>query len=362
MQEVLEQILLYIRSIWRYRWYALTLTWSICVIGWIVVIKMPDQFRSEAKVYVDTVSILQPLLSDVTYGINQRDEVRLIQQNILTDPSLEKVVRATDMDLKARNDVELRGMVEKVKSRIVFQKDLRDEIYNIAYSDTDPELAAKVVQAILDIFREKALRENRKDSTAASAFLDSQIAEYEKRLKADERKLAEFKQKNIGRMPEQGKDFYVRLQEAQRQTKEAELELRQVEKQAQELKRQIAGEEPTFGIVPKNQSGGVNFSEIDQRIATLQVELDQLLLRYTENHPDVASIKSLISELRQEKQAQLEEYLKQASQSGIQRYTQDVETNPVYQQLKIAYGEAESRVASMRVKVEAFRKRGKRTF
>jgi uncharacterized protein involved in exopolysaccharide biosynthesis len=45
MDEMLAQILAYVRGMWRYRWVALVVAWAVAVAGWVYVIQMPDVYR-----------------------------------------------------------------------------------------------------------------------------------------------------------------------------------------------------------------------------------------------------------------------------------------------------------------------------
>ncbi|WP_304300481.1 Wzz/FepE/Etk N-terminal domain-containing protein [Chromatium okenii] len=66
MHEILAQILGYARGMWRHRWLAIIAAWLIAIGGWIVVAKIPDQFSASARVFVDTNSVLRPLLQGLT--------------------------------------------------------------------------------------------------------------------------------------------------------------------------------------------------------------------------------------------------------------------------------------------------------
>ncbi|RXM21754.1 chain length-determining protein, partial [Citrobacter sp. AAK_AS5] len=85
---------------------------------------------------------------------------------------------------------------------------------------------------------------------------------------------------------------------------------------------------------------------IDGRIDTLKRNLDELLLRYTDQHPDVVGTRRLLEELESQKRTQIESMQAMGgSQFGA------LDSNPVYQQMKLALVQAESRVASLRVRV-----------
>ena len=65
MDNILFEIRSLVEAIWRRRWHALILSWVVCLTGWIAVAVLPDKYQSEARIYVDTESILGPLLRGI---------------------------------------------------------------------------------------------------------------------------------------------------------------------------------------------------------------------------------------------------------------------------------------------------------
>jgi hypothetical protein len=90
--------------------------------------------------------------------------------------------------------------------------------------------------------------------------------------------------------------------------------------------------------------------ELDSRIESQKKGLDELLRRYTDQHPDVIGTRRLIQTLEDERKQELAERAKAATASG-QRPT--FNANPVIQQLKIALAESEANVASLRARVDS---------
>ncbi len=349
MQDVIEQLLGYLRGIWRQRWYALLMAWLLCIGGWAFVLQLPDEYEAAAKVQVDTSSILVPLLRDMAVqGSSTLAQLRQMQETILSRPNLEKVMRDADIDLEARDEAEQEELLKSVQKNLQFSRTSDEGLYTIKFRDPDPNRARKVVQALLNLFIEQTLGGSRQDTAEAQRFLDRQIEEYKVRLDEADARLREFKRKNIGMMPDQGRDYYQRMQEAQRQLDEAELEMRQAENLSNELKRQLAGEEPSFGMVQSAPTAAA-VPELDSRIAAIQKQLDDLTVRYTEKHPDVVNARTRLKELQDQRQ----EILKAGGGSSMV----GVESNPVYQQLRISSGEAEARLAALRVKVTDYRAR-----
>lgn len=351
MQELLNQFYGYVRGIWARRWYLMATMWFVCVVGWGVVMTLPSQYEASAKVYVDTRSMLRPLLRGLASESDVEREVALLTRTFLTRPNLEKVAQMTDMDLQAKTPEQMTLLIEQLSSRIEFEKTGQENLYTITYEDITPEAARRVVQALLTMFVEGALGGSRQDTDMAQRFLDEQIADYEKRLVEAEDRLKEFKQRNVGMMPSEGGDYYAKLQQAMQELSQAELQYSEAVNRRNKLKSQLADEEDTIeGDLLSGQTATTVATPLDGRIEAMKSRLDEMLLKYTDRHPDVRELKSQIADLEAQRQAQVNTIL--SKQAGTAR-----SVNPVFQQIKISLGEAEATVAALQARVGQYRAR-----
>ena len=101
MAEITSQILNLLKAIGTYRWHAVIITWVVALAGWLVVYKLPNQYEASARVYVDTQSILKPLLSGMTMLPNLEQQVLFMRRTLISRPNVERVVRDVDLDVKA---------------------------------------------------------------------------------------------------------------------------------------------------------------------------------------------------------------------------------------------------------------------
>jgi polysaccharide chain length determinant protein (PEP-CTERM system associated) len=350
MHEILSQVLGYLRGIWRFRWLVVAVAWAVSMVGWGYAAALPDEYRSSAKVFVDTRTMLAPLLKGLAVDPDIDQRVRMMTQMLLTRPTLEKVARATDMHLEATTEPQMDAVINRLRAGISIGASRDANIYSLAYNSRDPEGAYRVVQALLDIFVEGSLSETRSDSDMARRFIDQQIAAYEQRLEEAERRLAEFKRENVGMLPGERGDYYSRLQQAQNTLNETELELREAERRRDEIERQLSGEEPVFGIMGPGGTAGPSVDPaLDARIQSLQQRLDELSLSFTDRHPDIRSIKRKLEEFKQQRQEAIAE--RSANPAAVQPGA-ELETNPVFQQLRMAKSNADIEVSSLQVRLE----------
>lgn len=351
MNELLTQLTTYARTIWRYRWHAQGVAWLLCVSGWVTVYFLPNQYEATARVYVDTQSMLRPLLQGLTVQTNVNEEIQAIMRTLLSRPNLEKVARMSDLDTAAKTPEELDLLLNRLGKKIVLNNAGRENLFSISYTYDKPDTAKQVVQSLLTVFVESSLGDTRKDNSAAQQFIDEQIAEYESKLLAAEERLKEFKRQNVSVMPSEGRGYYDRLQSETAILERAKLDLAEAERRSDELRRQLDGEEPTFGLTLQEPIKMV-VSPNEVRLQTLQARLDELLLRYTDAHPDVSALRKQVIELQEQ-----DKKFREAQAESRPKSSTSLETNPVYQRLKIALGESDANAASLGVRVNEYRNR-----
>lgn len=372
MDELLRLVLSYLRSMWSYRWAGLIVAWVIGLVGAVVVMKLPDKYEASAKIYVDTQSLLRPLMSGLAIQPNIDQQINMLSRTLITRPNVEKLIRMSDMDIDVKTKKERDELMDALIKDLKLTGSGRDNLYNVTYSNERPEKAQKVVQSLVTLFVESGLGGKRQDSDTARKFIEEQIKSYEAKLLEAENRVKEFRLKNLDRPG--GNDYFGALSATQAQLKEAQLALSEATNSRDALRRQMSGEEPTlafdFGSVGQSGDSGVagpNTSDLDQRISAMNNDVEALLQRYTDAHPDVATLRSRITKLESERSERVEsfkaamaEQASKAKASGSPAPVNPVASmsnNPVYQQLKVALAESEAQVASLTARVAEYSSR-----
>lgn len=283
LHELFQQVALEARAAWRYRWHALVLAWAVMIVGAVLVFGLPNQYRSSAQVYADTDALTNPLLRGIAVQPDMRGRLDVITRTLLSRPNLETVADKTGLALRATTPADKDALLVKLGSAVQVKDAGAPNLYNISYSDTDPAMAQKVVQAFVEILMNDTLGENTASTASAQNFLQQQVDDYNKRLNDAERKLADFKKANLGNLPTQGgADYSTRLQAA--------------EARLQDLQSQYAAAAAGRPIVTHH--AGSRMSDIDKEIAAYQQKLNDLLLKYTDEYPDVVSTRRMIKQLK----------------------------------------------------------------
>lgn len=81
LQQTLIQLLDFLKGIWIKKRYVIIFSWLICPLGFFYVTTLPDEFSSKAQVFVDTRSVLQPLLRGLAIQTNPDQEIQMMARH-----------------------------------------------------------------------------------------------------------------------------------------------------------------------------------------------------------------------------------------------------------------------------------------
>lgn len=376
MEELLSQVTSILRNMWRFRWHGAAVAWVVGVLAAVGVFLIPDKYEASARIYVDTQSILKPLMSGLAVQPNVEQQVTMLSRTLISRPNVEKLVRMADLDLKTTSKGEQDQLVTDLMKDLQIKTVGRDNLYTLAYSNAEPGKAQRVVQSLVSIFVESSLGTSRKDTDTAKVFLNEQIKTYQAKLEEAETRLKEFRLRNLDVQLTDGKDVASRLGELSEQLNRARLELREAEQARDAARQQMQNEKsstpspsalPDLLATPAQQSNGISAPiatpEIDARIDAQKRNLDSLLQRFTDQHPDIVSIRRLIRDLEEQKAREVQEIRQRIAATASPTPTSSgspvsvVPSSLAYQELNRVLATSEVQVAALKARVAEFTER-----
>jgi polysaccharide chain length determinant protein (PEP-CTERM system associated) len=370
MYEQVQVARTFLRMAWLYRWVGLATAIIACTLGWGAVQLMPDQYQVSAKIYLDSTSMLRPLLRGIAFESGGlANTTMLLSRTLLTRPNLEEVARRTDLDLGTKTPEEFDKLISDLASDISIVGTTRDNIYELKYSNEKPKVAKAVIDELLNTFMESTLGDTRRETAVTQKFIEEQIAAYEKRLVEAEERLKEFKRRNVGVMPGSEGGFFARLEAAHTQLKQAQLDLEEGMHRRDQLKEQASSQsaavEDPFAMEDEGFEEEIDpaVAQYESRIADLNNRVDDLLVAYTEKHPDVISMRKMASDLAEKIEARKKDLAKEAAENPrIEGEDEDFSSmmgNPFKQQLQLQAAEADAMVAGLETRVAEYERRVK---
>lgn len=289
-----------LRGAWRWRWPMLATAWAVALLGWLVVALMPDQYQAATRIYVDTDNLLTPLLRNITVDTDLQNRLDVMQRTLLSRGNIAQVVKTAGLEAEARGALEIERQYQRLQEKIAVKAEGRN-LFSVTYRHRDPEVARKVVASLLDIFVETNVGHSRANMDDARTFIDSQIGEYEQKLKDAEHRLADYKTRHVDVLAATGTSFSARLDSARDERDAAQAKVREAAVTRDQLRAGL-GRVPQFLDVDSPMPlviGGANSAVSPAvRVRQLEVQLAQLQAQYTDRYPDVVATRRALEAAR----------------------------------------------------------------
>ena len=292
MNQHFELLFYYLNSVRRYPWTTLVTAALVMLLGWAVVITMPDSYRAQSTLHVPAKSISEPLLKGLAAkGVDPSSTAIVIQHTLLNRQNLLSILERDDLGFPIKNDKSREAIARYLMQEVRIDGDPKTNIYTITYFDGNPERARRVVAALTARFAEASSSGSLQDSQAMERFLAQEKERYWKLLTDERKNLEAFRERYRKVLPSNGESYYSELSSWKDALNKARLELEESQRRLQALEAQRRRGK-------SRSDGGVT---IDDELARLERELAAIRLKYTEFHPDAMALAEEINILRQRK-------------------------------------------------------------
>jgi polysaccharide chain length determinant protein (PEP-CTERM system associated) len=298
--EVMRQLATLGHAVWKWRWLAVAVAWPVALVVAVAVSLVPDRFQASAQVFVDTQTVLKPLMAGLAYQPDIDQQLKMLARTLISRPNVERVIDEAEAGTHFASPAAREAEVSRLMASIKVESAGSGNLYAITYRDTRPDRARKLVEAVVDLFATSSTGQKRRDSEDASKFIGEQIQAYEGKLVEAENRLKDFKMRHFGQTGVSDKDYFSRVSALSDEVNRLRVSLSAAEQTREAYQRQLATEDPQLPIEAAAAMPAAP-SEIDQRLEAQRKQLDELLRRYTDEHPDVVSARRTIAQLEAQK-------------------------------------------------------------
>ncbi len=276
------------KLVWRRKLWILVPTVAGLLAGAVAARVLPATYRASTLILVESQRIPSAYVkATVTSTLSER--LQTIEQQITSRENLERLV--TEMNLYP--ELVSRGLVDQAIGRARRSLTLQVQsstIFRIYFKAADPYVAAETANVIAERFIEQnlALREGQAQST--SDFLEAELEETKAQLEEQEARVARFRLRNDGLLPEQRETNLraIALQQTKLDINLDSIENAEVRKLLLEKEAEAAGESAL--AQPRTRT----------RLEELRLEYARMSSRYTSRHPDMVRLKKEIETLERQ--------------------------------------------------------------
>lgn len=347
MDELLRQVSGILVAMWQRRWIGIAVASAVALMS-IAAVKLVirDRYEASAKVFVDTQSVLKPLMSGLAFQPDSDQQVRMLARTLISRPNIEQLIKSPSAGLNNLSEVDRDRTIDRLTKEIKITPSGDANLFSITYRDINPQRAKVIVSDLVSLFVSSGVTDKQRDSEQARRFLDEQIKVYELKLTESENRLKDFKLRNFGMTGTSNQDFFARVSASSEEINRLRIELQAAQRSRDALRHELSTEDPTIAPEAMAPGMGVAQSETESRLDAQRRQLDDLLRRYTDQHPDVVAARRTIAQLEQQRRAE-QDARKATGAKG------PAPTSPVFQRIRVALAEAEAKVASLQGQMSA---------
>lgn len=173
MQDIVNSVFGLFRSILRFKWIALLCMCVLSFLGWAVVFQMDERYNVSARVFVDNNRVFESSLDGTNVKQDIDEKVNFLSRALLNRPNLERLASMSDLTAGATTDLEKEKLLDRLAKDVRLKVTHRNNsIYKVTYKNSDLQLAKRMVQSLITIFRENVIGNERIEIQVTQKVLD----------------------------------------------------------------------------------------------------------------------------------------------------------------------------------------------
>ena len=328
--ENFKEIIKYLRALHRYRVIFVAVFLVIMTGIGIVAFILPKKYSADTTVFIEK-NVIEDLVKGIAVSPSIDDRIRVLKYAILSRDLITKTLEEINSDIFTKSVAEQQAYISKLLDRTNLRVKGK-ELFTVSIIDRSPEFAQKYVNTLVGKYVEENISGKRDETYGANRFLSEQIEIFKAKLEAAEDKIIAFRKKNgIYFSVDEGTTL-SEIRDIEKQIEKISLSQDTYQARKKQIKQQLASVPSTIDTVTEAAE--------NSRLTEMENRLNALLLRYTDNYPEVIRLKSEIDALKKR-------LAEPDNQDGKPEKTRFTSLNPLYQDLQGQLFEIDAELSSL---------------
>ena len=309
-----------VRMFWKHK-LAFALVWVVTTgAAVVVVMRLPAIYRADTVIMIQTQRIPEKFVAS-TVNTALQDRLATLSQQILSYNRLLGIIQKYDLYHDERQTHSQEDIIEMMREDIGTEvvenwmskgsrSDSHPSAFRVSYQGVNPTVVALVANELGNAFIDENLSTREGQAQGTTKFLETQLDEAKRRLEEQEAKLAEFKQKYNGELPQQENTLLATNSQLQIRLQGINDSIQRAEQNKQLLEASLASAQTSTEslIEISNQLNKPNDSSTPpggqppKTSEQLQRQLDEMRQRYKDTMPEVQELIGLVAVVRKEEE------------------------------------------------------------
>jgi succinoglycan biosynthesis transport protein ExoP len=270
---------------------------------------LPPVYRASATILIEQQEIPQDLVRSVITSYAD-ERIQLISQRVMTTANLRAIIEKYNLYPEPQTNEPMEAVIEQLRDDVHLETvnaEVRDPrsgraqeatiAFTLAYENQSPKLARNVANELVSLYLNENLKNRTEAAVETSQFLAEEAQKLAVKVSELEKKLADFKEHNAGKLPELIQLNLQLMNQTENELREVERQIRSFEEREVYLRGQLALLSPYNTLYTET---GQRILGPEDRLKVLQTDYLGLASRYAPNHPDIVRIRKEIEALKLE--------------------------------------------------------------
>jgi polysaccharide chain length determinant protein (PEP-CTERM system associated) len=281
------------------RWIVMIPFSLAMIVGIVLSIKLPRIYESSTLILIQPQKVPQEYVQSIVTS-DPGKRINTLSQQILSRTNLEKIIDEFNLyHGESFENLYVEDKIDDLRKNITVSvsddKRRENEAFTITYQGKDPQKVMDITNTMASFFIDENLRLREAQAVGTSDFLDDELVVMKKRLEEVEVQLKTYRETYMGELPEQLESNLRILDRLQEQLGENHQRLSDAKIRLASLQHEATAAREQPANVTFDPNNPAESTDIDQ----LNAQLENLLARYTDRHPDVVRLEARISDLQE---------------------------------------------------------------
>jgi polysaccharide biosynthesis transport protein len=268
-----------------------------------IYLNLPKIYQSSASIIFKEQNINPSRLSP-DEGLQIREMVNTVTQQVLSRTNLENIIKQYNLFADMQKNVPIDDIIDKLRERdiVVDVKQERGNVFSVSFKGEEPQTVMKVTNDLASKFIEENLRVREERAKETATYIQDELLMSKETLHKKESQMRDYKLKFYNEMSDQRTSNMNRISDLQEQFQTIQTSIHDREQSRLIVSEQL---EIRKGIQKASVGPAASGSETDRggqlnRLETARNTRQELLSRYTSEHPSVKRIENQIRQLESE--------------------------------------------------------------
>jgi uncharacterized protein involved in exopolysaccharide biosynthesis len=293
------------RLLKRRRRLIATTFFALTALSVVIAFSLETLYRSSGVIIIDRPEVSDQFLPGTFQATDREQRVARINDEVMTRENLATIIETHNLYPELRGSQDARSVVSELREKFELDMMLADDDprnryagevlgFTLSYYHPDAETAQNVTRDIVELFLEGNLKRRQDAYLDTAEALSREAEEIRTTVAQLESRLAEFKTRNPGALPEDRTYNRQIVERMERDLSDLEREIRALQERKTLLQSQLAQTEPWVTVIGPD---GEPVPASTDRMQQLQAEYLRLIGIYNANHPDVIRVHREIESL-----------------------------------------------------------------